>query len=90
VEAVKPSRASTAEKKRRLTYLEAKELDALPERIDTLERDREGVYASLADPAVLRDGGAAAEAKARLAALDAEIGEAMERWEALATLAADA
>ena len=86
---VKASRAPTAERRRRLTYLEAKELEALPERIDSLERDREGVYASLADPAVLRDGGAAAEAKARLAALDAEIGEAMERWEALATLAAD-
>ena len=85
VKAVPPS----VEKKRRLTYTEVKELDALPERIDSLERDREAVYASLADPAVLRDGGAAAEAKARLAALEAEIGEAMERWEALATIAGD-
>lgn len=87
---VKPARARNAEKKRRLTYQESKELDALPERIDALEREREGVYASLADPVVLRDGAAAAEAKSRLAALDAEIEGAMGRWEELATLASGA
>ena len=87
---VKPARARSAEKKRRLTYQESKELDALPERIDALEREREGVYASLADPVVLRDGAAAAEAKSRLAALDAEIEGAMGRWEELATLASGA
>jgi ATP-binding cassette subfamily F protein uup len=77
-------------KKRRLTYSEEKELAALPERIDALERDREQLYATLADPAVLRDGAAVVDAKARLAELDAELDELMARWESLETIAAEA
>ncbi|HEU4631658.1 MAG TPA: ATP-binding cassette domain-containing protein, partial [Gemmatimonadaceae bacterium] len=77
------------ERKRRLSFRETAELAALPDRIDTLERERDALYASLADPALLRDGAATAAAKARLAALDVEIAEATERWEALETIAAE-
>jgi ATP-binding cassette subfamily F protein uup len=77
-------------RKRRLTFKEVGELAELPERIDARERDRERLYAALTDPALLRDGGAAAEAKARLAALEAEIAALTARWEALETLAAEA
>ncbi len=77
-------------KKRRLSFKEAGELTALPERIDALELKREQLYTSLADPTLLRDGAAVAESKARLAALDAEINELTERWESLETLAAEA
>jgi ATP-binding cassette subfamily F protein uup len=85
---VTTTQAPRAEKKRRLTFKETHELAALPDRIDTLERDRERLYASLADPVVLRDGAAVADAKARLATLDVEINETMARWEELETIAA--
>ena len=77
-------------KKRRLSYKETGELAGLPDRIDALERERETVYASLSDPAVLRDGSAVVAARSRLESLEAEIAELIRRWEALETIAADA
>jgi ATP-binding cassette subfamily F protein uup len=82
--------AAPTGKKRRLSFKESKELEALPQHIDALEQERERLYASLADPAFLRDGAAVVEAKARLAAVLAEIGALTERWEALETLASEA
>jgi ATP-binding cassette subfamily F protein uup len=76
-------------KKRGLSFKDKHELEALPERIDAAEREREGLFASLADPALLRDGAAVTDTKARLAALEREIGAMTERWEALETLAAE-
>ena len=76
------------ERKRRLSYKEAQELAALPDRIDALEREREGLYAALADPALARDGAAMAEATRRLAALEDTLAAAVARWEALETLSA--
>jgi len=87
--AAPPPREAKTAKKRRLSFKESQELAALPERIDALEREREGVYGSLADPAVLRDGRAAGAASERLAALDAEIAAALARWEALELLSAE-
>jgi ATP-binding cassette subfamily F protein uup len=83
-----PSPAPRASKPRKLSYKETAELAALPDRIDALEGERERLYASLADPALLRDGAAVADARARLAALESEIAELTERWEALETIAA--
>jgi ATP-binding cassette subfamily F protein uup len=77
-------------KKRKLSFKEAGELAALPDRIDELERERERLYTSLGDSAVLRDGGAVVETKARLATVETAINEATARWEALETIAADA
>jgi ATP-binding cassette subfamily F protein uup len=54
------------------------------------EREQERLYASLTDPAFLRDGAAVAEAKSRLALLAGEIATLTERWEALETLASEA
>src|SRR5205085_7239086 len=48
--------ASKAPKKRRLTFKETSELAGLPDRIDALERERDMLYASLGDAAMLRDG----------------------------------
>jgi ATP-binding cassette subfamily F protein uup len=79
--------AAKPERKKRLSFRESSELAALPDRIDEKEKERERVYASLADPAVLRDGAAAASAKARVAGLDAEIAALTERWESLETIA---
>jgi ATP-binding cassette subfamily F protein uup len=86
-----PSRPDRgAERPRRLSFREARELEALPARIDALESERDRLYADLADPALLRDGAATAAAKARLAELDDELASLMARWEALETIAAGA
>jgi ATP-binding cassette subfamily F protein uup len=77
------------EKRRRLSFKEQSELAALPEQIDTIERERDRLYAMLADPAVLRDGASVAVAKARLATMEEEMVMMTERWEALETIAAD-
>ena len=45
------------------------------------------MYASLADPALLRDGSAVVEAQGRLATLSAEIEALVARWEELETIA---
>jgi ATP-binding cassette subfamily F protein uup len=82
------SGTKSAAKPKKLSYRETAELAELPDRIDALERERERRYASLSDPALVRDGAAMAEARARLAALDTEIAALIERWEALETLAA--
>jgi ABC transport system ATP-binding/permease protein len=74
-------------KKRKLTFRERAELDALPEQIDARERERETVYASLSDPALLRDGGAVIAAQGRLAELSAELEALIARWEELETIA---
>jgi ATP-binding cassette subfamily F protein uup len=88
-----PKRAASAPppprepKKPKLTFKQRAELDALPAQIDAREREREAVYASLADPALLRDGSAVVEAQARLATLSAEIESLLARWEELETIA---
>jgi ATP-binding cassette subfamily F protein uup len=92
---VAPKRPATARltteqtRKRRLSFKERTELAALPDRIDSLERDRAALYESLGDPAVLRDGSAVVAAKSRLAEIDSEIAELIQRWEALETIAAE-
>jgi len=52
-----------------------------------MEQRREQVYLSLSDPVLLRDGATMAEARARLATIEEEIAQAMQRWEALETIA---
>ena len=84
-----PGQALRGEKKkRRLTFKETSELAALPQAIDVLERDRDAVYASLSDPALLRDGAAISEARGRLVAIEAELATRLARWEELETIAA--
>ncbi len=80
---------SPAVRKKRLSFRETAELAALPDRIDALERERETSFASLSDPAVLRDGRLVADARSRLAALEAEIAVLTERWEVLETIATE-
>jgi ATP-binding cassette subfamily F protein uup len=82
------SSPAKTERRRKLTFAETKELSELPDRIDVLERERDAVYDTLADPLLVRDGAAVAAAKSRLAALDAEIVTLTGRWEILETVAA--
>ncbi|MFL5561410.1 MAG: ATP-binding cassette domain-containing protein [Gemmatimonadaceae bacterium] len=84
-----PTPAPRAPKKRGLSFQERGELATLPERIDALERERDQLYATLTDPAVLRNGAATAQARSRLEALETEIPALTARWEALETIAAE-
>ena len=69
-----------ARPKRRLSYREQQELDALPGRIDALETEIAALAATLQDAAAYRPGGAGAAAQARLAAAQAELDAAYGRW----------
>ncbi len=62
------------------TFKENAELVALPDRITAAERERDELYRVLADPAVLRNGAATSQAKARVAALTDEIDTLTARW----------
>ncbi|HEY0944039.1 MAG TPA: ATP-binding cassette domain-containing protein [Opitutaceae bacterium] len=73
-----------AAKARKLTNKEQRELEDLPARIETLETEQAGITAQLGDPALYqRDPAAAPALKARLIALEHELGEAYARWEEL-------
>lgn len=76
-------------RKRRLSFKEKSELESLPDEIDKREQERERIYISLGDAAFFHDGNAVSDAKARLGAIDAELGELMQRWEELETIARD-
>jgi ATP-binding cassette subfamily F protein uup len=79
-----PAAAKPTADKKKLTYAEQKELDALPARIDEEDARVAELEARLADPSLYKDRGqevpglqaALAEAKAKAAA-------SLERWEAL-------
>ncbi len=82
-----PSRAA------RMSFNDKRELEALPDRIAALEAEQTGLHARMADPALYEQAAqdAAQEAlhiNTRLAALEAEIDAAMQRWEELEARAA--
>ena len=82
-----PSRAAS-DRPRKLSNKEQRELEALPGRIEELEAARSELHDTMADPSFYRqDGGAIADAKVRLDAVEAELASAYERWETLEGLA---
>ena len=69
---------------RRLKYMEQRELEALPGRIEVLEAERERLHAAMAEPAFYQQPPAAiVEATARLKSLDGELAVLYDRWEEL-------
>jgi ATP-binding cassette subfamily F protein uup len=84
----KTAPATSTSKKRKLSFKETSELASLPGSIDALERERESLFVSLADPALLRDGAAVTAIKVRLATIESEIAANLARWEELETIAA--
>jgi len=76
--------ASAPEKKSRLSYKEQKELESLPDRIAALEANINAAQAGLADGSIYQNGGETArKLQAQLEADEAELLEALERWEML-------
>ena len=69
---------------RKLSYKEQRELDTLPQLIEQLEQEQKALGERLADPqAYQKEGPKLAELQARYDAIDGELLEALERWEAL-------
>ncbi len=69
---------------RRLTYKEQRELDALPQRIETVEAELGELHQQTADPAFYRKPPAEiVKVKGRLDSLQNEVAEAYRRWEEL-------
>jgi len=77
--------ASAAPRKRaKLSYKEARELEALPARLAALEREQSELAARLADPALYRERGVDVKTlNARHAAIETELTRLLERWSEL-------
>jgi len=71
--------------KRRLSYKETRELEALPQRIETLEEERSEIIGTLSSQEFYAqsDSAQVAETNARLEALQQELDVAYSRWEEL-------
>ncbi len=81
--AAAPSKTEQTSRKK-LSYKEQRELDALPDRIGALEKEQAEVQAVLADGSVYAtDGAKAAKLTARASEIDEELMAALERWTAL-------
>ena len=71
---------------RKLSFAEAKELEALPARIEALEREQADIGRRLADTALYRDQPLEVQGlNQRYAAIGRELATCMARWEALET-----
>jgi ABC transport system ATP-binding/permease protein len=76
-----------ADRPRKLTFKEERELDALPGRIAALEKEQEQLHAILAAPETYRSGGAGvAELNARREELERDLEAALIRWDELESL----
>jgi ATP-binding cassette subfamily F protein uup len=76
-----------AEKPRKLTFKEERELEGLPDRIAGLEGEQEDLHRRLSDPEFYRTAGAdVAKLNGRLAELETELAEVYRRWEELEAL----
>ncbi|GAA0760266.1 ATP-binding cassette domain-containing protein [Ideonella azotifigens] len=81
-----PVAAQPVAEKRKLSFKEQRELGELPARIDAIEKEMAQLAAMLAGTELYSQGAKRiAEVTQRHAALDEELLEAMERWEALST-----
>jgi ATP-binding cassette subfamily F protein uup len=76
--------ATARAKPRRLSYKDQRELEAMPQKIQSLEAEQSLLQAQIADPALFKtDPARATAALQRLQGLSAELEQAYERWEAL-------
>jgi ATP-binding cassette subfamily F protein uup len=67
----------------KLSWKEQRELETLPDRIAALEAEQTALSARLEDPALYAQPQEAQSVATRLAAIDTELLELLERWEAL-------
>jgi ATP-binding cassette subfamily F protein uup len=85
--AEKKSEAAAPPARRKLSYKDQRELEALPALIDSLEEEQRAIQSELAEGAVYRDDPArAAQLAMRSEQIEQELMSALERWEALGQL----
>ena len=86
----KPETKETKPKKTKpaaLTYMQKRELEKLPDVIDTLEKQLAALHEKMSEPSFYKqDGSAIANTKAKLAELDRELANSYARWEELTAL----
>jgi len=71
-------------KKRKLSYKDQRELDALPKKIEQLEISIEGIHKEMADPDTYqKDPQHVAKIQDKLAKFETELQQAYQQWEAL-------
>ncbi len=74
---------------RKLSFKENRELDTLPQIIEALENEQNGLFAQLSDPNFYKENGRAiAGIKKRLQAVEADLATQYRRWEELEQIAA--
>jgi ATP-binding cassette subfamily F protein uup len=85
----KISKSSNSVRAKKLSYQETRELEALPDRIDTLEQEQANIILRLNGPTIYRDYPDEAKAlQLRLAAIEKELTGCFARWEELESKAA--
>jgi len=81
-----PLSSSGPAPRKKLSYKEQRELDALPDLIDALEQEQKAIHEELADGSLyLRDAERAQRLTERNAQIDDDLMAALERWEALSS-----
>ncbi|MCB0313454.1 MAG: ABC transporter ATP-binding protein, partial [Calditrichaeota bacterium] len=75
-----------ARQKKKLSFKEAREMEALPGMIESLEAEQAQLQGKLADHTFYQDKSAVAAARARLAELETALAETYARWEYLESL----
>ena len=84
-EPTRPSDGGTQLSKKKLSYKEQRELDALPARIEALETEQADIQRALADGSLYSsDAARAAQLLQRNQVIEEELMESIERWTALA------
>ena len=75
--------ARKATQKRKLSFSEKRELEALPGKIEALEAEQEALSTKMADPDFYRNADEVKQANQRLTEIESELTQAYERWEVL-------
>lgn len=79
-----PAPKTPRERPRRLSYKEQRELESLPQVIETLEAEQAELHRKLAEPTFYQQpGGEIAKVTGRMSALQEELQAAYSRWESL-------
>ena len=85
-----PGPRKPSAKPRKLGYMEQREMDVLPRKIDDLETEQQALFAAMSDPGFYKKDKAAITAiQSRLQEIEALITSAYERWEILDALQSD-
>ncbi|MBS0497578.1 MAG: ATP-binding cassette domain-containing protein [Proteobacteria bacterium] len=84
VSPISSSKAPKAPRPKKLSYQEARELEALPGKIDALEQEQANITLRLSQPTIYRDYPDEAKAlQARVTVIEKELTDCLARWEEL-------